>query len=264
MGVTAIDHVQLAMPAGEEARAAAFYEGVLGIPQVPKPPHLAVRGGCWFEQPGLKIHLGVEADFRPARKAHPALLVSGLGELVDRLLVAGVVVVSDEPLEGYDRVYVDDPFGNRIELMEPLAVTFDRYDHVEGPFYHGTKYVLEVGDQLVPGHGSNYHEGRTSNNIYFSSILETAVWGAELATALAASGERGHVYVVEPTGPFEDDPNVTNKKFPGNITKSYRTRHPMRIVGELQSWEGHAPEVLNAMLDNIARLREQGLDVIED
>ena len=119
MGVVAIDHVQLAMPAGEEVSAAAFYEGVLGIPQVPKPPHLAVRGGCWFEQPGLKIHLGVEADFRPARKAHPALLVAGLGELVDRLLAAGIVVVSDEPLEGYDRVYVDDPFGNRIELMEP-------------------------------------------------------------------------------------------------------------------------------------------------
>jgi catechol 2,3-dioxygenase-like lactoylglutathione lyase family enzyme len=119
MGIVAIDHVQLAMPAGEEASAAAFYEGVLGIPQVSKPPHLAVRGGCWFEQPGLKIHLGVEADFRPARKAHPALLVADLGELVDRLLAAGIVVVSDEPLEGYDRVYVDDPFGNRIELMEP-------------------------------------------------------------------------------------------------------------------------------------------------
>ncbi len=122
MGVDSIDHVQLAMPAGEEASAAAFYEGVLGIPQVPKPPHLAARGGCWFEQPGLKIHVGVEADFRPARKAHPALLVTGLGELVDRLVAAGVVVVSDEPLDGYDRVYVDDPFGNRIELMEPRSV----------------------------------------------------------------------------------------------------------------------------------------------
>jgi catechol 2,3-dioxygenase-like lactoylglutathione lyase family enzyme len=121
MGVETIDHVQLAMPAGEEAAATAFYEGLLGIPEVPKPPHLASRGGCWFEQPGLKLHLGVEADFRPARKAHPALLVSALGDLVDRLRGAGVVVVGDEPLEGYDRVYVDDPFGNRIELMEPLS-----------------------------------------------------------------------------------------------------------------------------------------------
>lgn len=107
-------------------------------------------------------------------------------------------------------------------------------------------------------------EGRTSNNIYFSALMETAVWGAELASALAANGERGHIYVVEPTGPFEDDPNVTNKRFPGNITQSYRTRHALQIVGEVQTWEGHTPEVLNGMLDNIARLREQGLDVIED
>ena len=145
-----------------------------------------------------------------------------------------------------------------------VPVTFDRCDHIAGPFYHGTKSALEVGAQLVSGQGSNYQGGRTSNNIYFSSILETAVWGAELATALAGSGERGHIYVVEPTGPFEDDPNVTNKKFPGNITQSYRTRHPLQIVGEVQNWTGHPPEVLNAMLDNIARLREQGLDVIED
>ncbi len=145
-----------------------------------------------------------------------------------------------------------------------VPVTFDRCNHVEGPFYHGTKSALEVGAQLVPGRGSNFQEGRTSNNTYFSAILETAVWGAELATALAGSGERGHIYVVEPTGPFEDDPNVTNKKFPGNITQSYRTRHPLHIVGEVQNWEGHTPEVLNGMLDNIERLREQGLDVIED
>jgi hypothetical protein len=145
-----------------------------------------------------------------------------------------------------------------------VPVTFDRCDHVDGPFYHGTKSALEVGDQLVPGHGSNYHDGRTSNNIYFSSILETAVWGAELATALAGCAERGRIYVVEPLGPFEDDPNVTDKRFPGNITRSYRTRHPLRIIDEVSDWEGHSPDVLNGMLDNIARLREQGLDVIED
>ena len=103
-----------------------------------------------------------------------------------------------------------------------------------------------------------------SNNIYFTALVDTAAWGAELATALAGSGERGHVYVVEPTGPFEDDPNVTNKRFPGNITQSYRTRRPLRVVGEVESWEGHAPEVLKGMLDRLALLREQGLDVIED
>ena len=145
-----------------------------------------------------------------------------------------------------------------------VPVTFDRCDHISGPFYHGTRARFAVGDRLVPGHGSNFHEGRTSNHVYFSALVETAVWGAELATALAGLDERGHIYVVEPTGPFEDDPNVTNKKFPGNITQSYRTRDPLRVVSAVESWEGHAPDVLKAMLDNIARLREQGLDVIED
>ena len=135
---------------------------------------------------------------------------------------------------------------------------------VEGPFYHGTKGVLEAGDELVPGHGSNFQEGRVSNHVYFSALVETAVWGAELATALTGSGERGRIYVVEPLGPFEDDPNVTDKRFPGNPTRSYRTRSPLRVVGELEEWEGHAPEVVEGMLAGLARLREQGLDVIED
>ncbi len=107
------------MPAGREDEAAAFYEGLLGVPRVPKPEHLARRGGCWFEGTGVKIHLGVDADFRPARRAHPALLVEALPALVGRLAEHGVAVTEDEPLEGYDRVYVDDPFGNRIELLEP-------------------------------------------------------------------------------------------------------------------------------------------------
>jgi rifampin ADP-ribosylating transferase len=147
---------------------------------------------------------------------------------------------------------------------EYVPVTFERCDHVEGPFYHGTKSRFAVGDRLVPGHASNFQTGRISNNVYFSALIETAVWGAELATALAHSNERGHIYVVVPTGPFEDDPNVTNKRFAGNVTQSYRTRSPMRIVGEVQSWDGHAPEILQQMLDNLVRLREQGLDVIED
>jgi len=145
-----------------------------------------------------------------------------------------------------------------------IPVTFDRCSHIEGPFYHGTKSTFEVGDELVPGHGSNFHENRVSNNIYFTALVDTAAWGAELATALAGNGERGHIYLVEPTGPFEDDPNVTNKRFPGNITQSYRTRQPLRVAGEVQTWQGHAPEVLKGMLDHLALLREQGLDVIED
>jgi hypothetical protein len=143
-------------------------------------------------------------------------------------------------------------------------VTYEHCEQIEGPFYHGTKSVLGVGDALVPGYGSNYQDGRISNNIYFAALVETAVWGAELATALAGGGERGHVYVVQPTGPFEDDPNVTNKKFPGNITQSYRTRHPLLVVGELDSWPSHDRHVLQGMLDRLALLRAQGLDVIED
>ena len=143
-------------------------------------------------------------------------------------------------------------------------VTYDHHDHVAGPFFHGTAAALEVGVELVPGFRSNYQAGRVSNHLYFTSVLETAAWGAELATALAGDPERGHLYEVEPLGPFEDDPNVTDKKFPGNPTGSYRTRHPVRVVGEVLDWEGHAPHVLQSMLDNLARLRAQGLDVIED
>ena len=144
------------------------------------------------------------------------------------------------------------------------GVTFDDCEHVEGPFFHGTKAVLEVGTELVAGFGSNFQAGRVSNNIYFTALVETAAWGAELASALAGSPDRGHIYVVEPQGPFEDDPNVTDKRFPGNPTQSYRTHHPLRVVSELAEWEGHAPEVLAGMLDHLAQLREQGLDVIED
>jgi catechol 2,3-dioxygenase-like lactoylglutathione lyase family enzyme len=119
MRITRIEHVQLAMPAGGEALARTFYTGALGIPETPKPPHLARRGGCWFERGDLKIHLGVEAEFRPARKAHPALLVDDLSALKERLRALGYIPKDDELLEGYQRIYVDDPFGNRIELMEP-------------------------------------------------------------------------------------------------------------------------------------------------
>ena len=120
MRIERLDHVQLAMPAGGEDAARRFYAETLGIPEVRKPAHLAKRGGCWFENGSLKVHLGVEQDFRPARKAHPALVVSDLSALIKRLADNGYPVVEDEPLEGYDRRYVDDPFGNRIELMEPV------------------------------------------------------------------------------------------------------------------------------------------------
>ena len=129
-----------------------------------------------------------------------------------------------------------------------------------GPFYHGTKQAFAVGDRLLPGHGSNYHDARASNNVYFSAILETAVWGAELAVGEGP----GRIYIVEPTGTIEDDPNLTDKKFPGNPTKSYRSRDPLRVTGELTDWEGHAPDVLQAMKDNLERLEQLGIEAIDD
>jgi len=120
MTIVGIDHVQLAMPAGREDEARRFYAGLLGIPERAKPAELTQRGGVWFENGAVKLHLGVEQDFRPARKAHPALLVHGLADMVARLRRAGVDVLDDETL-GFYRVYVSDPFGNRLELMEPLA-----------------------------------------------------------------------------------------------------------------------------------------------
>jgi Rifampin ADP-ribosyl transferase len=145
-----------------------------------------------------------------------------------------------------------------------VPVTYTSYAHVEGPFFHGTRFVLEAGDELKPGYGSNYQDGRVSNNVYFTTLVPTAAWGAQLASALAGSDDRGRIYEVEPLGPFEDDPNVTNKRFPGNPTRSYRTRHALRVVGELVDWQAHEPEAVRAMLESLARLREQGLDVIED
>ena len=120
MTIYAIDHVQLAMPPGEEDRARAFYGGVLGMSETPKPPVLAARGGVWFEAGAVKVHLGVEQDFRPARKAHPAFLVEDLDVLEARCAENGSPISYDEPLVGYRRLHVADPFGNRIELLEAL------------------------------------------------------------------------------------------------------------------------------------------------
>jgi catechol 2,3-dioxygenase-like lactoylglutathione lyase family enzyme len=121
MSIERLHHVQLAMPAGGEPRAREFYQGLLGIPEVPKPTAMAARGGCWFERGELRVHLGIEADFRPARKAHPAFVVSDLAALTARLRAASHACREDGELGGYDRIFVDDPFGNRIELLEPRA-----------------------------------------------------------------------------------------------------------------------------------------------
>jgi catechol 2,3-dioxygenase-like lactoylglutathione lyase family enzyme len=120
MTLETIDHVQAAMPAGEEEKARAFYRDLLGLPEQPKPPELAKRGGCWFESDAVKVHLGVETPFTPAKKAHIAFRVDDVWALAERARAAGFEVVDDEDLPGHERVYIYDPFGNRLEFLKPL------------------------------------------------------------------------------------------------------------------------------------------------
>lgn len=122
--------------------------------------------------------------------------------------------------------------------------------------YHGTRADLKPGDLIAPGFITNFGTGKKANHVYLSATLEAAIWGAELAQG---SG-RERIYIVEPTGPIVDDPNLTDKKFPGNPTKSYRSRDPLRVVAEVAEWQGHAPEVLQTMKANIERLRQQGIE----
>lgn len=119
LGFSGLHHVQVAMPPRGEAEAVAFYSGVLGLIEVAKPPDLAARGGCWFQSGATRVHLGVEDDFRPARKAHPALLVDDLDRLQNLVVSAGYAIDHDAPLPGFDRFYVNDPFGNRLEFLQP-------------------------------------------------------------------------------------------------------------------------------------------------
>jgi rifampin ADP-ribosylating transferase len=137
-------------------------------------------------------------------------------------------------------------------------VPFEIYQ--DGVYLHGTRAALAVGDMLVPGRLSNFEEGRLMNYVYFTATLDAAVWGAELA----AGEGRGHIYIVAPTGEIEDDPNVTDKRFPGNPTQSFRSREPLRVVGELVAWVGHSPEKQEAMRAGLSELERQGEAKIED
>jgi hypothetical protein len=129
-----------------------------------------------------------------------------------------------------------------------------------GPFFHGTKVALEPGDLLEPGRSSNFGAGTVANFVYMTATMDAAIWGAELA---AGEGP-GRIYRVEPTGPFEHDPNLTDTRFRGNRTRSYRTRDPLRIVEEVTDWEGHPPDVLQKMLESVAELKRQGIEAIND
>ncbi len=127
-------------------------------------------------------------------------------------------------------------------------------------FFHGTRADLRTGDRITPGYSSNYGKRKKANFVYLSANLNVAIWGAELA---AGKGPE-RIYVVEPTGLLEDDPNVTDKRFPGNPTKSYRTREPVNVVGEVTHWQGHAAEAIQAMKDNLERLNKLGVEHIDD
>lgn len=128
------------------------------------------------------------------------------------------------------------------------------------PYFHGTKATLRPGDLLVPGHASNYGARRPARHIYFSATLDAAAWGAELAVGDGP----GRVYTVAPTGPMENDPNLTDRKFPGNPTRSYRSQAPLRVLGEVADWPGHTPEQLAAMREHLRRLAAMGIEAIDD
>lgn len=177
--------------------------------------------------------------------------------------------------EGPGRVYIVEPTGqveHAPELVdqkspghlslswrsrEPLRVT----DEItEWPLYHGTRADLELGDLIKPGHTANFgKKGRTTTYVYLTRTLDAAIWAAELAVGEGS----GRIYIVEPTGPIEDDPNLTDKKFRGNPTKSYRARKPLRVIGEVADWQGHSPEALKAMKDGLDRLERLGVEPID-
>jgi hypothetical protein len=127
-------------------------------------------------------------------------------------------------------------------------------------FYHGTKADLQIGDLIAPGFNSNYGQRRIAKYIYLTATVETAVWGAELAFGEGT----GRVYLVEPMGSYEDDPNLTDKKYPGNPTRSYRSAQALKVVGELKEWQGHSEEQLKTMRDNLEKLKNLGIEAIED
>jgi hypothetical protein len=145
-----------------------------------------------------------------------------------------------------------------LERSEQMATTEDRGSQ---QFFHGTKADLKPGDLIEPGQPPNFGKPeRTTTYVYLTATLDAATWGAELSLGEGP----GRIYIVEPTGPIMDDPNLTDKKFPGNPTKSYRSREPLRVIGEVTDWQGHSPEALKAMKDNLERLKRLGIGPIDD
>ena len=147
-----------------------------------------------------------------------------------------------------------------MENQENKATQGPVFGLASDKLYHGTKADVRPGDLIGPGYKSNFGSGKQAAWVYFSATLDAATWGAELAV-----GEgRGRIYIIEPTGPMEDDPNLTDKKFPGNPTRSCRSRLPLRVIGEVTGWQGHPAEQLRVMKENVERMRREGIDAIEE
>jgi hypothetical protein len=154
-------------------------------------------------------------------------------------------------------VSVSGPLDAQSTAKQSVAATDDLSSQ---RLYHGTRADLKPGDLIEPGYASNYGKNKKATYVYLTATLDAATWGAELALGDGP----GRIYLVEPTGPIADDPNLTDKKYPGNPTKSYRSRQPLRVVGEVKDWQGHSPESLKAMKDNIERSRQLGVEAIDD
>lgn len=152
---------------------------------------------------------------------------------------------------------MSDPVDGESTAKQPVAATDDPRSR---RLYHGTRVGLKPGDLIAPGYASNYGKNKKATYVYLTGTLDAAIWGAELARGEGP----GRIYIVEPTGPIVDDPNLTDKKYPGNPTKSYRSREPLRVAGEVTDWQGHSPEALKATKDHIERLKQLGVEAIDD
>ena len=177
------------------------------------------------------------------------------------------VLVADAGEAGHAAAGWDDQ-SVPVDFEAPPPAALGDHGHITGPFFHGTREAFAPGDHVLPGRPSHFRPDRPLQHVYFTARGETAAWGAELAAALAPADDRtpatDRVYEVQPLGPFEDDPNVTDKKFPGNPTRSYRSPEPLCVVAEVTDWTRHSPEEVQGMLAGLARLRAQGLDIVLD
>lgn len=234
----------------------------------------------------LRLFIGTKANLKPGDLIGPGHY-AGLSRGNETTCYVSLTSTFDAaawqaeltPGAGPGRIYTVEPTGPIIDdpdgkgsgypgsskwyrSRDPVRVTGECTDPQGRPlrYYHGTKADLKPGDLIEPGHSPNFgDQARATNFVYLTGTLDAAIWGAELA----AGEGRGRIYTVEPTGPIASDPNLTDKRYPGNPTKSYRSREPLRVTGEVVDWPGHSPEALQAMEEGLARLRRLGVEPID-